>query len=40
MAHRHDRDQAGIAQHIDARVAELQRAAVGFGVHGGELFHS
>ncbi|MNN82166.1 hypothetical protein D3C81_1990710 [compost metagenome] len=37
-AHRHDGNQTGIAEHIDAGIAELQRATVRFGIHGGQLF--
>jgi hypothetical protein len=38
LAHGHDGHQAGIAQHVHARIAQLQRAAVAFGIHGGQLF--
>lgn len=34
VTHRHDRDEAGIADHIDPGVGEFQRAAVGRRIHG------
>ncbi|MOA43716.1 hypothetical protein D3C78_1658940 [compost metagenome] len=36
--HGHDRHKAGIAQHIDLGVGQLDCAAVGLGVHRGQFF--
>jgi len=33
VPHGHDGHQAGITQHVDLRIAELERAAVAFGIH-------
>ncbi len=37
LAHRHDRDQAGVAEHVHPSVGELDRAAVRVPVHRFEL---
>src|SRR6478735_8570135 len=33
LAHAHDRDQAGVTEHVDTRIRQLQRAAIGIAVH-------
>src|SRR3546814_3156619 len=38
LPHAHNRDETGIAEHIDRRVGQFERATVGIGIHRGELF--
>jgi hypothetical protein len=37
LAHAHDGDEAGVAEHVDAGIGEFERTAVGIAVHGLEL---